>query len=60
MATKDVDRVLTREVERKPDLLAADVAKAVGVSEAEVLAWALRGQRVIVVTVDGQKIEGLL
>lgn len=34
--------------------------EAVDVTEEEVYAWALRGQRVIVVTTDGQKLEGSL
>lgn len=34
--------------------------EAVEVTEEEVHAWALRGQRVIVVTTDGQKLEGTL
>jgi len=34
--------------------------KDVPVSEAEVLSWAKRGDRVIVVTTDGQKLEGRL
>jgi hypothetical protein len=34
--------------------------KDVPVSEVEVLSWAKRGDRVIVVTTDGQKLEGRL
>lgn len=41
-------------------LSAAEAAKAAGVDESEVLAWALRGERVIVVTTAGQKLEGAL
>lgn len=32
----------------------------VALQESEVQAWAVRGQRVIVVTIDGQKLEGKL
>lgn len=41
---------------KKPTGKTRDVA----VSEDEVLAWAKRGARVIVVTTDGQKLEGRL
>lgn len=34
--------------------------KDVAVDESEVLSWAKRGDRVIVVTTDGQKLEGTL
>lgn len=34
--------------------------KDVAVSEDEVLSWAKRGTRIIVVTIDGQKLEGRL
>jgi hypothetical protein len=34
--------------------------KDVAVSEDEVLAWAKRGTRIVVVTTDGQKLEGRL
>lgn len=41
-------------------LTAAQAAKAVKVTEGELLAWSLRGDTVTVVTTDGQKLVGEL
>lgn len=37
-----------------------DKTKLVPLAEEELLAWAVRGQRLVVVTTDGQKLEGRL
>lgn len=39
------------------ELTAAEAARAARIAEADVFAWALRGDRLTVVTVAGQKIE---
>lgn len=61
LTAKQAAKAVKRQVpildeKKKPTGKTKDVA----VDESEVLSWAKRGDRVIVVTTDGQKLEGTL